>query len=146
MPGVGRIGEVKEVNDGYGRNFLIARGLAQTATQTVVSQLVNKQKQKEDRDRKLLQKYQNLKSELDKRTFTVEVKAGDKNQIFGSVSEKDVVEKIKAKLNMELDKKQIILPRIKEIGEYQFEVKLTGQLSARPKLKVINSGENASKK
>jgi large subunit ribosomal protein L9 len=146
LPGTAKKSEVKEVNDGYAKNFLIAKGFAQMANDKILSQLQNQAKQKEEHDRKLIQKYENLKAELDKRTFTIEVQAGEKNQMFGSIHEKDVLLKIKEKLNIDLDKKQIILPKIKETGEYQFEVQLASNIIAHPKIKVINKSENATKK
>lgn len=145
VAGAGRKGEVKEVNDGYGRNFLVARGLAAQATDKVLAKLSNELKQKEDSQRKLEQKYLNLRGELDKRTFTVSVKVGAQNQIFGSISDKEILAKIKEKLNLELDKKQISLPKIKQVGEYTFEVKLSANILAHPRIKVINQAENGKK-
>jgi len=138
VPGAGRKNEVKEVNDGYGRNFLIAKGLAMQATDKVLSKLANENAQKEASTRKLFQKYENLKSELDKRTFTIEVKAGANKHIFGSISEKDIISRVRDKLNLELEKKQIILPKIKEVGEYDIQIRLSGNIVAHPKVKVIN--------
>jgi|SRR5579872_2429825 len=145
LPGLGRKSEVKEVQDGYGRNFLIAKGFAAQATEKVLTQLNSQLKQKAEHDRKLIDKYRNIKNELDKRTFTVEARVGTSGQIFGSVSEKDLLQKISEKLNLELDKKQIDLPKIKQIGEYSFNIKLTSDIIAHPKVKVINQSDHAKK-
>lgn len=142
VAGVGRKNEVKEVHDGYGRNFLIAKGLAAQATDKVLSQLANENNQKEASIKKQLEKYENLKTELEKRTFTIAVKVGANNQIFGSVSEKEVIEKIREKMNLELEKKQLMIPKIKQIGEYVFEVKFSSNIIAHPKIKVINQTED----
>ncbi len=135
--GVGRKGEIKEVNDGYAKNFLIAKGFATQATEKVLQANANSQKQKEESQKKLEQRFLYLKSELDKRTFTFEVKANEKGQVFGSISEKDIISRISEKMNFEVEKSQISMPKhLKELGEYEIEVKFSGKVVAKPHIKL----------
>src|SRR5690348_7341891 len=116
LPGTARRGEVKEFNDGYARNFLVAKGYAVQATPQMLQKVRNEQQQQEAKKRKEQEHAQKVKADLDKRTFTIPVKVGQNNHIFGSVSEKEIAARIKEKMNLELEKSQIILPKhIKEL-------------------------------
>src|SRR5579859_7750131 len=137
-PGIGRKNELRGVPDGYANNFLIPKGLAEPATQQIISQLQNQTKQQQDKESREVERNLKLKQELDKKTFTIEVKAGEKNQIFGSVHEKDVALKIREKMNTEVEPSKIVLPKhIRELGEFEIEVKLGRGISAKPKIKLI---------
>lgn len=143
LPGSGKKGEIKEFNDGYARNFLISKGYAVPATPQMISKLKNEQAQAEAKKKKELEQAQRLKEDFAKRTFTVSVKVGDKGQIFGSVHEKDVLERIQEKMNLALEKNQITLPKqIKELGEYQFQIKLANGVTATSKIKLINANDS----
>ena len=138
VSGVGRKGEVKDVNDGYGRNFLINKGLGQIATNELINKLRNEAKQKQEKENRLLEKTRHIKQELDKRTFAIPVRVGNKGQIFGSVHEKDIVKRIEEKMDIGFEKGQIEMPKhIKEIGEYIIEIKLGKGIIAHPKIKLI---------
>ncbi len=137
-PGQGRKGEVKDISDGYAKNFLIPKGFAVLATPSLVSKLENEKRAQAEKERRILEEHAKLKDELDRRTFTIAVKTGDKDQIYGSVHEKDVSAAIKGKTGYEFEKNQIVLPgHIKELGEYTIEIRLAGNIIARPKIKLI---------
>lgn len=139
VPGKGRKGDVKEINDGFARNFLIPKSLAVIATASIVNKLENEGRQRAEKEKKLLEQHQKIKADLDKRIFSIYVKTGDKNQIYGSVHEKDVQAVIKEKTKYSFEKNQIILPKhIKELGEYRIDVRLSGNIVAHPKIKLIN--------
>ncbi|MHB8871421.1 MAG: 50S ribosomal protein L9 [Candidatus Doudnabacteria bacterium] len=144
LSGTGKKGEVKEFNDGYARNFLISKGYAVPATPQIISKIQNEKAQADAKKKKEAEQAQKLKDDFASRTFTLAVKVGDKGQIFGSVHEKDLIARIKEKMKLELEKNQIILPKIKELGEYEFGIKLTSGITAKSKIKLIN--ENDSKK
>ncbi|MCL5666878.1 MAG: 50S ribosomal protein L9 [Patescibacteria group bacterium] len=136
-PGQGRRGEIKDVSEGYARNFLIPRGFVQTATVDIQAKIAKESKEAENKRLKEIEKLRLLKSDLEKRTFTLKVKVGDKGQIFGSVHEKDVVQTINHKMNANLEKHQIALPvPIRALGEHQAKVKLGSGLEANIKLHV----------
>lgn len=138
ITGVGRKGEIKEFSDGYARNFLLSKGHAQIATPQVLSRLTNEAKQKAVSEQKQMEQTRQLKNQLEKKIFTIEVKVGDSGQIFGAIREKDVIERIQEKINVAFEKHQISLPKkMKELGEHQIEIKLGGGLVASTKINLI---------
>ncbi len=139
VSGVGRKGEVKEFNDGYARNFIVAKGFGVVATEQILNKLRNEQNQQEAKKRKEQEYNLKIKADLDKRTFSIVVKVGDKGQVFGSVHEKDVAARVKEKTGYEVEKGNIAIPKhIKELGEYQIEIKLGSGISAKPKIKLVD--------
>ena len=139
LPGTGRKGEVKEFNDGYARNFLVSKGYAVIATDQMLSKIRNEQNQHDAKKKKEQEHNVKIREEMDKRTFTIVVKVGEKGQIFGSVSEKEILNKIKEKTKIEIEKSQLTMPKhLKQLGEYQIEIKLGNGLIATPKIKLVD--------
>lgn len=142
LPGQGRKGEIKEVNSGYANNFLIAKGYAAVATAEVQAKFNKESKEAETKKLKEIEKLNKLKTDLEKRIFTVKVKVGDKGQIFSGVHEKDVAKAINDVMSTALQRNQIELGAvIKQIGEHQVKVKLGPGVSAHPKIKVEADGK-----
>jgi len=134
---IGRKGEVKDVSDGYAHNFLIPKGFAVIATGQIQNKLQKEQREAEAKAMREMEKLQALKRELEKRTFTVHVKVGDKGQVFGGVREKDIAEAINSKMNLQIDKHAVELDLpIKTLGEYSVTAKLGQQIAARATIKV----------
>jgi large subunit ribosomal protein L9 len=134
VPGVGKKNELRDVNGGYAKNFLLAKNLAVIATPQVVSKMHNEAHQAAEKSRRENERAAEAAADLTKRTFTFVVKVGDKGQVFGTIHERDVAEKISAKLGVTVDRKQVTLPKdMKHLGEYTAEVKLGGTL-AHPKI------------
>ena len=136
-PGQGRKGDIKEVSDGYAKNFLIAKGFAVVVTSAIQAK-VNKEKREADTKRhKELTYYKNLQTDLERRTFTVSVKVGDKGQIFSGIHDKEIVEAINNKLNSNFDRHQVELSKpIKELGEHKVKIKLAPGIVANAKILV----------
>lgn len=140
VPGTGRKGEIKEVSDGYGRNFLISKGLAEPATAQIIAKIENEKKQLEKKKGKLEEQSRQVQKQLNGAVLQFTVKAGAQGQIFGSVHEADVIGKIGAKYGMILEKRQITMPKhMKALGEYPFEVKLAPNLVAKPIIKLVSA-------
>ncbi len=146
-PGAGKKGEIKEVSEGYGNNFLVAKGFAQIATPQIQAKVVKEQKEAQAKKLKETEKLRNLKSDLEKRTFTLKIKVGEKGQIFSSVHEKDIVLAINNKMSakggsafgggLELEKSQIkIAGVIKTLGLHQVKVRLASGIVAETKINV----------
>ena len=135
VKGSGNKGQVLEVNDGYARNFLIKRGLAQEADSTNLNSLKLKQEAEAfHREQERLAAVE-LKDRLANETVSVPVKCGENGKVFGSVTSKEISEKLSAQ-GIELDKKKIVLKEpIKQAGIYTLDVKLypeiTGKLTVR---------------
>ena len=133
---VGKKGEIIEVNDGYARNFLIKKGLAQQATAGVINETnqknaaLAKQKQKEYEDAVAMAK------ELDGKTISVVIKFGDNGKSFGAVTSKEIGSEL-AKLGYDIDKKKINLKdSIKTAGIFEVEIKVYVGVSATIRVEV----------
>ncbi len=136
-PNQGRRGEVKEVSDGFAKNFLIAKGFAQVATVDMQNRLNKEAKEQEAKKQKQILNAQSLKQDLEKKTFSVKVKVGAKGQIFGAVHEKEIVVAVNSKHSTEFEKSQIeIASPIKTLGEHTIKIKLAPGVLASVKINV----------
>ncbi len=136
VPNLGKAGEVKEVKDGYGKNYLIARGFARLATPDVIEAWEKEQAQKAEQVAKEIEKLEKLKEKIESLTLTITHKAGANGALFGAITNKEVAEALKEK-GIEVDKKQIdIHPPIKQTGEYDIDIKLGHGIHATLKLIV----------
>ena len=137
VAGQGKRGEIKEVSSGFAENFLIKKGLVQVATADIQNKIAKEAKEAQNKKLKEIEKLQSLKTDLEKRTFTLKVKVGDKGQVFGGVHEKDIAAAISDKMNHPIEKSQIeISSAIKELGQHQVKVKLFGGIIANVKINV----------
>lgn len=137
VSGQGKRGEIKDLSEGFVQNFLIPKGFAQVATSDIQAKIAKEAQEAEAKHQKSLAKLQALKLEIEKRTFTVKVKVGDKGQVFGSVHEKDIAAAVSAKLNYPLDKNQVeIGAAIKQLGQHRVIVKLGGGIIVNLKINV----------
>ncbi len=135
--GGGRKGEIKDVSEGYAKNFLIAKGIAALASGELQAKVAKEQKEAEAKKKKKSDQAQQLKQELEKRVFTVKIKVGDKGQIFSGVHEKEIAAAINAKMSLEIEKNQVVLGKpIKDLGEHMVTVKLEGGITAKIKIKA----------
>ncbi len=137
LPGTAKKNDIKDVNDGYAKNFLLAKGFAQVATVDITARVEKEKKEAEAKYQKELSKLQALKQDLEKRTFTVKVKVGEKGQIFSGVHEKDVVKAINDIMKSNIEKSQTELGGIiKSLGEHQVQVKLAPGIVANVKIDI----------
>lgn len=137
LSGTAKKGELKEVNDGYAKNFLIAKGFAQIATPEIQAKIIKENKEAEAKKVKEIGKLQAQKQDLEKRIFSVKVKVGDKGQIFSGVHEKDIMSAVNSKMGILLERSQIEMPGvIKQLGEHMVKVKLAPGIVANVKINV----------
>ena len=132
VKGTGKKGEVIEVSEGYGRNFLLPKKLAVLAN----AQNVNLAKQKAGsaahRKAQEADEAKLLASQLAKAEVTVAVKVGEGGKLFGSVSGKDVSEALKKEHGVEIDKRKIsITQEVTGVGDYEVVIKLHPEASAK---------------
>jgi len=125
---IGKQFDVKEVKDGYARNFLINKGLAKPATEEALKWL---EVQKEIQGKKAedeLKKAQELASTVDDMELTIPVKVGEEGQLFESISAQKISDKLK-EMGFDVKKGQIELSEpIKELGEFPIKIKLEHNL------------------
>lgn len=137
VPKIGRKGEIKDVNDGYARNFLIAKKLGAIVTAEVQAKIAKESKEAKDKVEKQASKMEELKKELAKRTFTVHVKVGDKGQIFGGAHEKDIVTAINAKMGTNFDKHNVSIKQpLKTIGKHTVLIKLGQGIESQTNIQI----------
>lgn len=134
---MGKKGDVIEASDGYARNYLFPRKLAEEATANALH-VVNAKKENE-RKKKLaeLEAAQKLAAELKGKEVTINAKAGENGRLFGAITNKDVAEVINNQFNLTIDKKKIVVNTIKVAGEYEVEVKLYPEVSTKMKIIIV---------
>ena len=134
---MGKKGDVIEASDGYARNYLFPRKLAEEATANALH-VVNAKKENE-RKKKLaeLEAAQKLAAELKGKEVTINAKAGDSGRLFGAITNKDVAEAINSEFNLSIDKKKIVVNTIKVAGTYEVEVKLYPEVSTKMKVNIV---------
>lgn len=137
---LGREGEVKEVAEGYARNFLIPQNMAKAASDQAVREVEAKRAKKESSDQAELEETQKLAEQLDGRELFIKVKEKD-GTLFGSVNEKTIA-KTFADEGTKIDASCVKLAEpIKEVGDYEVRIDLPHGLEAN--IKVILVPEEA---
>lgn len=139
VKGLGKKEDMVNVNDGYARNFLFPRGLAVEASASNINVMnTRKEAEKSKKDRELAQAKE-LAGKIGEAVVVIKTKAGENGKLFGSITSKDISDKLKADFKLDVDKKKINLPdAIKSLGELQVDVKLYPEVSAKLTVKVIN--------
>jgi large subunit ribosomal protein L9 len=133
---IGREGEIKEVSDGYARNYLIPRGLAAEATATKVKESQEKDLREQRKKTRELEEAQELKAKLDGQAVSVAVKTGGSDRLFGAVTAKEIAEVLQKQFGIKIDKKKIDMTEsIKHLGEYRLKLKIYPSIQAE--IKVI---------
>jgi len=141
LESLGKCGEVIQVKDGYARNYLFPKNLAIPATKGNLSSIEEITRQKKFRDEKKKKGEEKLKSDLEKISITAEVKVGEEDRVFGSVTSQDIAELLKEQ-GFEIDKRRIDLEEpIKALGVYTVPVKIHGDVVANLKLWVVKQNE-----
>ena len=134
---LGKKGQVVEVSDGYGKNFILKKKLGVEATNANMNDLKLQKAQEEKRAREQLEAAQNLAKELEEKSVVIPMKAGEGGRAFGSVSSKEIAAAYKEQCGMEIDKKKIKLPEaIKTFGTHEVSVKLHPQVTGKLYVKV----------
>ncbi len=128
---LGRAGDVKEVADGYGRNFLLRRNLAVAAgkgAETEAKRLRDAALKREMKDRN---EAQAVADDIDNKTVVVRLKIGAEDKAFGSITNQDIASALKAQHRVEIDRHKIDLKEpIKTLGEHQVSLKLHRDVDA----------------
>lgn len=137
VKGQGKKGEVIEVNEGYARNFLIKKNLAEVATAAKLNDIQMKKSAADFHKAEELAATRALAAEIKDKSFTVKIRAGANGKVFGSVTGGDISAAL-ATAGYSVDKKKIILPQpIKTLGNYDIELKLMEGVSSRIKIEVV---------
>ena len=128
---IGKKGELVNVSDGYARNFLLPRKLAQEANAQAMNELKNAEAAREYKIKTETENAQKNAGALSGKTLKIYAKPGQAGRIFGSVTAKEIAEEIKKQFGIEVDKRKVVLPMdIKAFGTYNFDVKFYGGITA----------------
>ncbi len=142
VPNLGKVGDVKDVADGYGRNYLIPKGLAVLGT---VSALKNVDELKRAEAKKMarrLQSAQEVANRLSALDLHFKARAGEEGRLYGSITNADIADAIQAQTGQEVDRRRIELDEpIRQLGEHTVEIRLMQNVSAHVKVTVEPEGE-----
>lgn len=134
---VGKKGEKVTLKDGYARNLISKKQASEVSAKTINDLKLQKQHEEKVAETKL-KDAQELAEKLAGMSVTVTVKSGKDGRIFGSVSSKEIAEACKKQLNLDVDKKKLVLPEpIKELGTTVVPLKLHAQVTASLNVKVV---------
>ena len=134
---LGKKGEIVNVNDGYARNFILPKKLGLEATSKNLNDLKLQKQNDEKVAQEKLDAAKALAEEIKEKSITVKTQAGVEGRVFGSISSKEIALEAKKQLNMDIDKKKIIIPdAIKSLGTYNVNIKLHKDVMATLAVKV----------
>lgn len=130
-------GEIVNVNDGYARNFILPKKLGLEATSKNLNDLKLQKQNDEKVAQEKLDAAKALAEEIKEKSITVKIQAGVEGKVFGSISSKEIATEAKKQLNMDIDKKKIVIPdAIKSLGTYNVNIKLHKDVTATLRVKV----------
>ncbi len=138
VKGLGKAGEVKEVKDGYGQNFLVGKGLAKVATNEVLKKHASSERKKAESEAQEIEDLKALSDKLDKLKVTISKKLGNTGHLFGSVTKDEIAHALKDQHGIEIDKKHINHKEaIKMTGTHDLDFKLGHAMHATIHLEVV---------
>ena len=137
VKGTGKKGEIKEVSDGYARNFLLPKKLAVPADTANIKELNEKNKSQELNAQKEYDAAVELGKKMEEINVVIYAKAGDGGRLFGSITSKDIAEQIKKQHSIEVDKRKITLDEpIRVLGSRFVEIKIHQKVTTRLRVDV----------
>lgn len=140
VTGLGTPGDVIEVRDGYGRNYLLPQGYAIAWTRGAEKQVALIRRARSAREIRDLDSANEVKAQIEALNVKLSARAGDGGRLFGSVTPGDVAQAVRAAGGPELDRRRIELPgHIKSTGAYDVRVRLHPEVTARIGLNVLPS-------
>ena len=137
VKGLGKTNDVVEVNDGYGRNFLLKQKVAREYSAANLNDVKMKKGAQAEHARRELEAAKEKKSQLDGKKFELKVKTGEGGKLYGAVTAMDVAQLLKDN-GFDIDKKNITLKsQIKSVGTFEAKVKLHTEVSCEIQVEVV---------
>ena len=138
VTGLGTPGDVVDVKDGYGRNYLLPRGLAVAWTKGGEKQVASIQAARQAREVASLEEAQSIRATLEGKPVTLTVRAGTNGRLFGAVTTADVAAVVAAVGGPQVDRRKVELTQpIKSTGDYTVSVRLHPEVAAKVAVKVV---------
>jgi len=141
VPGLGNMGEVKDVAPGYARNYLIPKGLAVIATPGSVQEWKARLEARAARAAREAQQAAELAERMSSLTLTFRAKAGPTGRLYGSVTTAEIAEKLEQELGVSIDRRRILGDPLRETGEHTVTVRLAQGVEAQVRVVVEAEGE-----
>ncbi|GII63317.1 50S ribosomal protein L9 [Sphaerisporangium krabiense] len=140
VSGLGAPGDIVEVKDGYGRNYLIPRGFALRWTRGGEKQVQSIKKARDARDIRDLDTAKQVAGRLGSLRVTLKTRSGESGRLFGSVTTADIADAVKAAGGPELDRRRIeITSPIKSVGSHRISVRLHPEVAANIDVEVLSA-------
>ena len=140
VSGLGAAGDVVEVKDGYGRNYLIPRGAAIRWTRGAEKQIESIRRARESREIRDVSTAEQVQTQLERLDVSLQVRAGEAGRLFGAVTPADIAGAVKSSGGPEVDKRRIEVGNpIKTLGVHQVSIRLHDDVSATINLNVVPS-------
>ena len=131
VKGTGKAGDVVKVSDGYARNMLLPKGLAEEATKNNVHTLEKAKEKREEEEKQARAAAEKQAEEMKNMHVEIVTKAGEGGKLFGSITTKDIADALKEQYGMNIDKRKIVLDQpIKEIGVKRVKIKIYPEITA----------------
>ena len=137
VKGHGKKGDIVEASDGYARNFLIPKKMAEIATADVLNNIKGKNDAAKYHKEQEIAAAKELAASIEGKKVVIKSKAGENGKLFGKITNQNVADAIKYQLHVVIDKRKVVLPDgIKSIGETSVELKNYPEISATVKVVV----------
>jgi len=138
IKGTGKKGDIITTSDGHARNFLFPRKLAKPATDGNVSELSHQKKSADKKKSEDLAEAKELAEKIEKVSLVFKTQAGEGGRLFGSITSKDIAEKLNKEHGFKVEKKKIVMDGpIKLLGEEEIKIKVYPKVIAKLKVKVV---------
>ena len=135
VPDVASVGEIKEVADGYGRNFLIPRNLALLASPSVISMAKTQRRIEEQKQDADMAKLVEMAEQIEGKEVNLQARIGSKERLYGAITASDIASELESTTGIVVDKRKIELDEpIRQIGTYDVPIRLAKDII--PKIKV----------
>lgn len=140
VPGTAKAGQIKDVKDGYARNYLMPNKLAVPATEAELKKRDELLKAEERKRQRAEEEARQLAEKLVATPLTIRAKVGTDDRLYGSITNGDIAEAIKAQYGQTIDRRKVELEEpIRQLGEFEVAIHLTKEVV--PKVKVIVAAE-----
>ncbi len=137
VPSLGRAGDIKNVSDGYARNFLILKHLALPASSEALMHMQKVEQEQQGRVKKLQDQAEKNKNIIENKIFTVTVRDSGVHKLYAAIREKEIAQILTEKLHLSIEPKQVIIKEtILTLGQHSVEIKLTESIHAHAKIEV----------
>jgi len=138
VPDVAEVGDVKNVADGYGRNFLLPQKLAVLANSQASHLVESRLKAKAKREAQTRAEMEELAKQMRGKEITVKARVGAKEKLYGSITSADIVEELAKIAGREIDKRKVELPEpLRHVGVHEVDVKLFKDVTVSIKINVV---------